>query len=42
LRDAKALDAAEWTRLSLKLTQLAAAVRELVWDARLAALLKGI
>jgi len=42
LRNAKSLDAAEWTRLSLKLTQLAAAVRELVWDARLAALLKGI
>ncbi len=42
LRDAKSLDAAEWTRMSLKLTELSAAVRELVWDARLAALLKAI
>ncbi|HUT32229.1 MAG TPA: sugar-binding protein [Planctomycetota bacterium] len=42
LRDAKTLDAAEWTRLGIKLTQLSAALRELVWDARLAALLKTI
>jgi len=42
LRDAKSLDAAEWTRLGLKLTQLSTTLRELVWDARLAALLKTI
>jgi len=39
---AKALDAAEWTRLSISLTRLRSILDQLVWDARLAALLKAI
>jgi len=36
------LDAAEWTRMSVAMTRLGARLGELVWDARLAALLSGI
>jgi hypothetical protein len=42
LQAGKALDGAEWTRLSVEMTALSARFRELVWEARLAALLKGI
>ena len=38
----KPLDAAEWARLSVRMASLERQLGELLWDARLAALLKSI
>ena len=42
LNAAEALDGAAWTRMSVELSALEAKLRALLWDARLAALLRGI
>jgi len=42
IAEAKALDGAEWTRMSVGMTKAEARLRTLIWEARLAALLKGI
>ena len=42
LADKDAMDAADWTRMDVRLTRLMSDLREVVWNARLAALLAGI
>ncbi len=42
IASSKPFDAAEWTRLSIRMAALEARLGELLWDARLAALLQGI
>ena len=42
LQAAKSLDAAEWTRMGVEMAKLGARLRELLWEARLATLLKAI
>jgi hypothetical protein len=42
IRSARTLDAADWTRMSIRMAELERKLGELLWEARLAALLKDI